>query len=495
MQICRELGGYSYGQADLVRRAMSKKKADVMEKERTHFIEGCAKNNIPAETANSIFDEMTSFAAYAFNKSHAACYAVVAYQTAYLKRHYPREYFAALMTSVLDTTGKLLEYIDECARQEIPVLPPNINESDMGFTVAPGGIRYGLLAIKNMGRNVIAHIIEERQNGPYTTFVDFCRRTYSGEMNKRAVESLIKCGALDDLGANRHEMLEGYARLADVLAEEDRYLSGGQLSLFGDAGATAHYELPHLPEYAKSELLNFEKEVTGMFLSGHPMSDFLSLFDQYHAVKIGRLQSGETNAVYDNAAVDIFGILTGKKLKTTRSNETMAFLTVEDMTGSMEVMVFARTYTENAQKLVAGTPLFFRGRVSLREEDDTKLVLDSVYTIEERATAGMPSARSSAGGRAPRRGFAAPPPPERGSPPAASGGRLLIRVPSLEGEPWKALQTLFGIFEGRVPLLVRAADTGKLLKAPAACNTDANPVLLAELRRVLGEENVALLDS
>lgn len=498
MQICRELAGYSYGQADLVRRAMSKKKADVMEKERGHFIEGCAKNGISEAVANSIFDEMSSFAAYAFNKSHAACYAVVAYQTAYLKRHYPREYLAALMTSVLDSTGKLLEYTEECSREEIPVLPPDINRSDMGFTVTEEGIRFGLLAIKNMGRSVIEAILRERsEKGEFTSFIDFCRRTADCDLNRRGVESLIKCGALDGLGANRHEMLEGYPRLADALAEEGRYLSGGQISLFGDAGMTADYELPHLPEYTKADLLAFEKEVTGMYLSGHPMSSYLPLYEEFHAVRIGRLQSAETNAPYDNAFVDIFGILSDKKLKTTKNNETMAILTVEDMTGSMEVMAFSRSYEKNASMLRAGEPLIFRGRVSLREEDDAKLILDRVFTIEERRTAPMPQAypRKEGFGRADSAAPVRKDPAERNASPRqiATGSRLLIRVPSLESEEWKQLRLLFNIFEGDVPLLVRAADTGKVLRAPAGCNTDANPVLMAELCRVLGKENVALL--
>lgn len=498
MQICRELGGYSYGQADLVRRAMSKKKADVMEKERFHFIEGCGENGIAAPVANSIFDEMISFAAYAFNKSHAACYAVVAYQTAYLKKHHPREYLAALLTSVLDSPDKLLEYIEECEKQGIPLLPPDINESLMGFSVTPGGIRYGLLAIKNLGRGVIRDILREREeNGGFTTFVDFIRRTYSGDMNKRAVESLIKCGSLDRLGNNRHEMLEGYPRLAEVLSEENRYLLGGQLSLFGDAGAAADYDLPKLPEYARSELLAFEKEVTGMYLSGHPMSDFLPLYEKYHAVRIGRLRSAETGVQYDNATVDIFGILTGKKLKTTRRNDTMAFLTVEDMSGSVEVVAFAGVYTEYTEKLVPGVPLFFRGRVSLREEDAAKLILESVMTPEERKTAPMPTSRKAPPGRFPgparENASLRPAAPSSVSAPPPPGTRLAIRVPSLTGEPFDRLRLLFEIFEGEVPLIIRAADTGKALRAPREFCTDANPVLLRELEHVLGKENVALL--
>lgn len=488
MQICRELAGYSYGQADLVRRAMSKKKADVMEKERGHFISGCAQNGIPETVANSIFDEMSSFAAYAFNKSHAACYAVVAYQTAYLKRHYPREYMAALMTSVLDSTAKLMEYIEECARLEIPVLPPDINQSDMVFTVTPEGIRFGLLAIKNMGRSVIEDILKEReQDGPFTDFVEFCRRSAAGDLNRRGVESLIKCGALDGLGANRREMLENYSALADAIAEESRYLSGGQLSLFGEGGATADYELSPREEYPHAELLAFEKEVTGMYLSGHPMSQYLPLYDRYGAVRIARLQSAETNAPYDNAWIDIFGILAEKKMRTTKRGDLLALLTVEDMSGSMEVMCFGRTYSQYSEKLTEGEPLFFRGRVSVREEDDTKLVLDKVYTIEERASAPPASLPK---GRAPR------PRVEPGTPrpaPQRQGGRLLIRVQKAEGEQWEKLRLLFSIFEGEIPLLVREAETGRLLRAGAEFNTDANPVLLRELRQLLGEENVALL--
>lgn len=485
MQICRELAGYSYGQADLVRRAMSKKKADVMEKERGHFITGCAANGISEAVANSIFDEMSSFAAYAFNKSHAACYAVVAYQTAYLKRHYPREYMAALMTSVLDSTAKLMEYIEECTRLEIPVLPPDINQSDMVFTVTPQGIRFGLLAIKNMGRRVIEDILKERElDGPFTNFVEFCRRTSAGDLNRRGVESLIKCGALDHLGANRREMMENYGPLADAIAEESRYLSGGQLSLFGEGGATADYRLSPREEYPHAELLAYEKEVTGMYLSGHPMSQYLPLYDRYQAVRIARLQSAETNAPYDNAWVDIFGILADKKMRTTKRGDILALLTVEDMTGSMEVMCFGRVYSQVSAKLVPGEPLFFRGRVSLREEDDTKMVLERVFTIEERQSAPPPRPPQSR-----EKGSSGKPAAER----PQKGGRLLIRVPQMEGEQWEKLQLLFSIFEGETPLLVRAADTGRLLKAGEEYNTDANPVLLGELRRVLGQENVALL--
>ena len=495
MQICRELAGYSYGQADLVRRAMSKKKADVMEKERGHFIAGCAQNGISEAVADSIFDEMSSFAAYAFNKSHAACYAVVAYQTAYLKRHHPREYMAALMTSVLDNTAKLMEYIEECSRLEIPVLPPDINRSDMVFTVTPEGIRFGLLAIKNMGRSVIEEILKEREaNGVFTDFVAFCRRTAAGGLNRRGVESLIKCGALDALGSNRREMLENYSSLAEAIAEEDKYLSGGQLSLFGEGGATADYRLSPCEEFSHSELLAYEKEVTGMYLSGHPMGQYAELYDRYQAVRIGRLQSAETNAPYDNAWVEILGILADKKMRTTKRGDILAMLTVEDMTGSMEVMAFSRTYTEVSQKLVIGQPYFFRGRVSLREEDDTKLILDTVYTIEERRNA--PPVRQQQAGP-PREKQALrrtePPPAAAAAARPAAGGRLLIRVAQTKGEQWEKLRLLFSIFEGEIPLLVREVETGRLLKAGGEYNTDANPVLVDELRRVLGEENVALL--
>lgn len=491
MQICRELGGYSYGQADLVRRAMSKKKADVMAKERTHFLEGCRKNGVEEAAANQIFGEMETFAAYAFNKSHAAAYALVAYQTAYLKCHHPKEYMAALLTSILDNTNKVIEYIEECGRLGIQVLPPRINESGEGFTATPEGIRFGLLAVKNLGAGVIREMIAEREkDGPFTSFLDFYRRTYSGEMNKRSLESLIKSGALDGLGANRRQMLEGYPKVGEVLAARDRWRSTGQISLFGDEPDEEELSLPLVEEDEPSVLLAGEKEVTGLYISGHPMSHYEALYPKYSAVKLIRLTDPEVNQSYDNASVFVMGMITAKRLKLTKGGENMAFLTLEDMTGAMEVLVFPRVYAVHAARLIAGSPVFLRGRVSLREEEDAKLILEDAMTLPERAAGPMEERLASSGGYEGRgrgqRGASTPAP--------SSKAGVYLRVPSMDDAITDRARLLLQIFDGSYPVYFKAEDTGKMLRAPRSLWCDPNQVLLRELGVTLGSENVKKLD-
>ncbi len=491
MQICRELGGYSYGQADLVRRAMSKKKADVMAKERTHFLEGCRKNGVEEAAANQIFGEMETFAAYAFNKSHAAAYALVAYQTAYLKCHHPKEYMAALLTSILDNTNKVIEYIEECGRLGIQVLPPRINESGEGFTATPEGIRFGLLAVKNLGAGVIREMIAEREkDGPFTSFLDFYRRTYSGEMNKRSLESLIKSGALDGLGANRRQMLEGYLKVGEVLAARDRWRSTGQISLFGDEPDEEELSLPLVDEDEPSVLLAGEKEVTGLYISGHPMSHYEALYPKYSAVKLIRLTDPEVNQSYDNASVFVMGMITAKRLKLTKGGENMAFLTLEDMTGAMEVLVFPRVYAVHAARLIAGSPVFLRGRVSLREEEDAKLILEDAMTLPERAAGPMEERLASSGGYEGRgrgqRGASTPAP--------SSKAGVYLRVPSMDDAITDRARLLLQIFDGSYPVYFKAEDTGKMLRAPRSLWCDPNQVLLRELGVTLGSENVKKLD-
>lgn len=480
MQICRELGGYSYGQADLVRRAMSKKKADVMEKERVNFIAGCQKNGISREIANSIFDEMSGFAAYAFNKSHAAAYAIVAYQTAFLKRHHPREYMAALLTSVLDSTDKVPAYIEECNRMGISVLPPDINESQEGFTVSGNQIRFGLLAVKNLGAAVIRQVIEERERGgPYVSFVDFYKRLYSTELNKRSIESLVKSGAMDNLGAGRRQMLTAFPKIGELLAQEDRWRSTGQMSLFGEETAVEDdFSMPEVEEYDRTELLAMEKEVTGLYMSGHPMNRYDDLYEKYHVTKLNLLTDPDLNRGYDNVSVEILGMITGKRLKMTKSNQNMAFLTAEDMTSSIDVLVFARNYADLAGKLRVGEPLFLRGRVSLKEDEAARLILESALTIEERTveSASATGARNTA----PRRSSANP--------------GLYLRVPSLDAPEMGPVKLLFSIFDGGFPVYFRVMDTGKLLRAPQTMWVDPNAVLIRELERRLGVENVKKLE-
>lgn len=513
MQICRELGGYSYGQADLVRRAMSKKKADVMEKERAHFIDGCRERGISREIADSIFDEMSSFAAYAFNKSHAAAYAMVAYQTAWLKCHWPREYMAALMTSVLDSTGKIIEYIDECSRIGIRVLPPDVNKSDEGFTVVGGEIRFGLLAVKNLGAAFIRSLVAEREkNGPFTGFADFCRRLFETDINKRAVESLVGSGAMDSLGAGRRQMLEGYPKIAELLAEEQRWKSGGQLSLFGEpAAGEEDFSLPDVEEYTENERLTMEKEVTGLYLSGHPMSRFEPLYAKFGAVRIARLIDPDAGADYDNRTVDVMALVSHKRLKSTKNGDNMAFLTLEDSSGTMESLVFARTYAQFAPLLREGAALWLRGRLSLREDEDAKLILESAMEIEERAKGepvppdgpaggrrGEPRlpARGGSGGEVPSAGqravagaFSSADPGTSAQPGAQAAEKLCLRIPTADCPELERIRLLLSIFEGGTPVLIRVADSGKLLRS--AAGADLNAVLLRELTVLLGEENVA----
>ena len=362
MQIFRKLAGYSYGRADIVRRAMSKKKHKVMEQERKNFIyglvnedgtvecEGAIKRGVDEKIANELFDEMSSFASYAFNKSHAAAYAYVAYQTAWLKCHYPCEFMAALLTSVLDSAGKVSGYIAECSRIHISVLPPHVNESLEGFTVADGCIRFGLLAIKNLGRGFIKGILEERETGgPFTSFYSFCKRIYGGkDVNRRALESLVKCGALDGLDANRRQMLQSLPVVMETLEADKRRNIDGQLGFF-DMSATFGEDtgpaLPAVDEFPAVEKLRMEKESTGLYLSGHPMMEYTDAAKKVKAARISDLleaaQEYSTRYI-DNSQVTLLGIVSSIKKKITKSDATMAFLSVEDMYGAIEVIVFPR---------------------------------------------------------------------------------------------------------------------------------------------------------
>ena len=395
MQIFRSLAGYSYGRADIVRRAMSKKKHDVMEKERKNFIygivredgtvecDGCVKRGIPAEVANDIFDDMSSFASYAFNKSHATAYAYVAYQTAYLKCHYPCEFMAALLSSVLDNTDKVTEYTDECNRIGIKILPPNVNESNDNFTVSNGNIRFGMLAIKNLGRSFIRNIISERNAGKFTSFYNFCSRMHGSDFNKRAVESLIKSGALDGLGENRRQMLMAMNEIIDELDSKKRRNVEGQIGLFDSVGGESHSEsaLKFFDEFPQSELLAMEKSTTGLYLSGHPMASHAELAASMGCVRIAELaNSGENihSSHKDGERTKIMGIITEVKKKITKSDTTMAFVDVEDTSGSIEIIVFPKVLTENAMMLETGRVLVFYGRLDVRDEEPSKLICEHI---------------------------------------------------------------------------------------------------------------------
>lgn len=396
MQICRNLAGYSYGRADLVRRAMAKKKADVMEKERKSFIYGdknadgtvncigAVGNGVDEKIANEIFDEMSSFASYAFNRSHAAAYAYLSYQTAYLKCHYYKEYMAALMTSVLDNTSKIIEYISECEYNGVKLLNPDINESFEGFTSTNKGIRFGLLAIKNLGSGVITEIINERtRSGNFSSLQDFCTRMYGKDTNKRAMESLIKCGAFDNFKLNRHQMLENYDRIFAGLSSQEKYNVEGQIDFFGKSDHSDNMELniPKLDEYSLSDLLRMEKETVGIYISGHPMSQY-SIFAKARKfptiIEVIEKSKERLNGFCDGDNITILAMLQGKKLYTTRSNTQMCFIAIEDMTGSMEGVVFPKIFDEYRAKLKEGDILELFGHISLKDEEDAKLLVDKI---------------------------------------------------------------------------------------------------------------------
>ena len=399
MQIVRDLAGYTMGRSDLVRRAMSKKKTAVMEKERQNFVygneaegvKGCIANGIDEKTANHIYDEMIDFAKYAFYKSHAAAYAVVSYQTAYLKYYYPKEFMAALMSSVMENVSKFSEYILNCRRMmNIAVLPPDINEGESGFSVSGGGIRYGLSAIKSVGKPVVDAILEERaKNGKFRTMEDFINRMTQREVNRRTLENFIKSGALDSLpGTRRQKMAVGPALLENK-ARERKNAFEGQLSLFDIAGEEEKKEFevvfPDVGEYAKEELLAFEKDILGVYISGHPLDDYETLWRKNITATAADFivdEETEEAVVKDGIKAVIGGLVTGKTVKTTRTGQLMAFITLEDLMGSVEVIVFPRDYENNRDLLTEDEKLFIRGRVSLGDEPVGKLVCEQVIPFD-----------------------------------------------------------------------------------------------------------------
>ena len=493
MQVSRGVAGYSRGRAAVVRRAMSKKKADVMEREKQIFIhglqredgswevEGCVNRGVDEKTAEEIFRQMESFASYAFNKSHAAAYATVAYQTAWLKCHYPREYLAALLTSVLDSSGKVAEYTAECSRLKIQVLPPHVNESRREFTVAGEHIRFGLLAVKNLGSGFLQSLVREREtNGLFVSYYDFCKRMYPFEMNRRALESLIKCGALDGLGHNRREMLASVNLVMDSLDDDRHRNLEGQMGFF-DTPETAgqKVEIPRLDEFTPSEKLAMEKEVTGMYLSGHPVSEYSDLFRRKAVVSMGEIQKDAAehgDRFRDGNRVRVLGAVQSVKQKLTKSSGTMAFVTLEDLFGSMELLVFPNVYSRSHTLLREGQIVLAEGRISLTEEKDTKLVCDRIDPPP------LPGQALSSG--------ESPQQPKKHS----SRPGLYLKVPGKDSREYRKAMQYIAIFDGPTELYLYFQDTGKLVRAPAVYRVDANPVLVRELKRLLGSENVVLTE-
>ena len=491
MQICRELAGFSFGQADNVRRAMSKKKLKIMEAEREHFVHGCTepgkecagcvKNGIPESVANQIYDDMISFASYAFNKSHAACYAYVAFQTAYLKCHYPHEFMAALLTSVLDNTAKVIEYTSECQRIGIKVLPPDINVSRGGFTVDGESIRFGLNAVKSVGRNLIDAVVKDRKNRPYRGLYDFCKRLHGNELNRRALENLVKAGAFDALEPTRRGMIDSAEGVLKSVETDARQNLEGQMDLFGMMGgeeeqAATDYKIPNAPEYPASELLKMEKEVSGLYLSGHPLDAYRPQIRQISTCTIADLQ-GEEARRFDNQNVTILCTVVKNKIMTTKSNTLMAFTTVEDLTGTMELLIFPRVLAECRAALQENAVVVANGRVSVKEEEAARLIVEGVQPIES-----YDPSKSFGKNRVEkvRR--------------ETSGGEAtgyFLTVPSRQCPEMHRVENLLcNIFDGgTVKVYFCFADTGqKALARHMAVKDD--PLLRAELERILGKEHV-----
>ena len=481
MQICRELAGFSYGQADLVRRAMSKKKHDVMEKERQHFVHGntepghecagCVANGISETVANAIFDDMSSFASYAFNKAHAAAYAVVAYQTAYLKRHYPREFMAALLTSVLDNTGKVIEYTAECQRMGIRVLPPDINASDAGFTVEGKDIRFGLLALKNVGRNLIATVVRERSGTPYRSLYDFCKRLHGTEINRRAVESMIKSGAFDNLEAKRRSMMDGVEGILKSVESEARRNLDGQIDLFGaldgeqESGRNV-YKLPDSgEEYPYDILLQMEKEVSGLYLSGHPLDHYRPVIEKVSTCRISELV-GENAHAYDEQNVTLVCTVVRTKTINTKAGGMMAFITVEDLSGSMEVLAFPKVLLAASEAVHDNAVVVIKGRVSYKEDEPSKLIADSIVDVEryepDKIKTDIKSTKNG----------------------------LWLKLSSMRSESCEETKNLLQIFEGNFPVYMYFEDTKQRMLAPKSLWCTQSDLLVSELERVLGAGNV-----
>ena len=478
IRIFQDLAGYSLGQADMVRRAMSKKKVKEIEKEREAFlhgdpkrgIPGCVANGVPEEAAQAIYDEMYDFAEYAFNKSHSLVYAIVCYQTAWFKCHHPREYMAALLTSVLDSTEKVAEYIATCRDMGIKLLPPDVNQSGADFTVVEEGIRFGLVALKGVGRSFIANLLSEREkNGPFADFMDFCDRLFDQDMNRRMVESLIKSGAFDAMGCRRSQLMQVYGQVLDGIAAARKRNVEGQLDLFGFGGGEEDNPplptlvLPDLPEYTPQELMSMEKETTGLYLSGHPMDQYRELAKQFGAVTIGSILSDFAREdgpreYRDGQRVSIAGVISTYRTRTTRNNTLMAYVTLEDDTASMELICFSRTLNDSGSFIRGNAAILAEGKISARDEKEPQLMVDSIRPLSV--------LEGSAGG----------------------GKTLYLRLPSREDPRVRKVRLALSFFPGESQVVLYFEDCKK--RVGSRC--EIRPALIDDLKERLGEENVVV---
>ena len=468
MQICREVAGYSYGRADIVRRAMSKKQHEVMLKEREAFVQGAVRRNVPEINANKLFDEMISFASYAFNKAHAAAYAFVSYQTAFLKCHFTEYYFAALLTSFIDRPDKISEYISVCNKLHIKIIKPHVNLSSESFVVIDGSIVFCLSAVKNVGRGLISNITEEREKGgDFKSFYDFCSRMTGKEFNRRACESLIKCGALDDLGSGRKQMLLSLDSIIKQIESEKYRNIEGQIG-FADIYENQNnnkkdFDYPEVEEFSLNELLRFEKEVMGVYVSGNPLSQYSEISEKYKTDKI----IDALHIFPDNSAVTLLCQITEIKKKNTRNNNTIAFITIEDESDTAEAIAFSSVFEMYKNRLTEGKVIILHGKVSLNDDSAPSIIIRSIEDINEASPKITENRQKNT------------------SENSAKG--LFIRFDNEKSPQIPVCDNLISIFEGSIPVYYFYKSSGKYTKK---CMSDADRHLIAELSRILGKDNV-----
>ena len=480
IEIFRSLAGYTMGQADNIRRAISKKKMKVIDAERTVFvygdpkqgIPGCIANGVSEAAAQSLYDEIVDFANYAFNKAHAVCYAVVSYQTAYLKCHYPRQYMAALMTSVLDSATKISGYIAECKELKIPVLPPDINHSFDHFSVENDSIRFGLGAVKNVGRGLIRSIVAKRdEGGKFKSLEDFIQRMGEGELNKRAVENFIKCGAMDCFGHHRSELLAVYDSMMDSVASSRKKNLEGQMGLFAmldDDDAAASIPIPKMAEKSRVELMAMEKETTGIYISGHPMDDYRAYLKNTHVVPIAALMDSEANYA-DDQIVSVAGIVQAVKMKTTRNNSMMAYVTVEDDTAAIEMLAFSNVLSQHGGYLRENSPVVITGRLSLRDDKEPQIVINRARPMSDFSE--QPFTQEAVRQQ-----------------PQVLSGKLYLQLPTEDGKLFPKVKAIINMFPGDSQVVLYFKDTK--IRRGARCSIDTR--MLQELKNVLGEGNVVV---
>ena len=490
IQIFRQLAGFSLGQADMIRRAMSKKKHKVIDAERIAFVHGDSErgiagavaNGVPEDVANSIYDEILDFASYAFNKAHAVSYAIVTYRTAYMKRHYPRQYMAALLTSVLDNSTKVAEYIAECRELGIRLLPPDVNESGANFTVAGDNIRFGLVAIKGIGWGVINSLVAERErNGLFADFEDFCRRMSGKDMNKRTVENLIRAGAFDSMGYKRKALLQIAGAVIDSINQAQRDNISGQMDLFGDFGGQeqaqpARIDIPQVEEFSAREKMAMEKDVTGLYLTGHPMDEYRDAVRKIGAAPIGAIirdfAAADGPASYaDNQTVTVAGVVSSARTRTTKNNSLMSYIMLEDDTGSIELIAFQKALDSGGCYVVENASLIVRGRISVRDEKEPQIMVDSIRPLSDIGTLAQTAAVQ-----------------KPAAPAAQPGQKLWVKLPGADDPRLHKIELILTMFPGTEQMIIWCEREKKRIGARCLIH----PALVQELKEMLGEENVVV---